>query len=245
MLEIKDLTVIKEKKIIIDNLSLNIDENEVHVIMGPNGAGKSTLGKVILNSPEYEKEGTIYFNKENITNLSTDQIALKKIFLLNQLPPAIEGVSNFDLLKSAVKKQDENFTLMQFNEKLEKICTSLEMPLSYIYREVNVGFSGGERKKNELLHMWCLEPKLIILDEIDSGLDIDSLKIVINSIKEYQKKYKPSILIITHRIDILEEIKPDFVHVLKNGKLVIKGKNEILEKISTQGYNWTNEVIES
>lgn len=243
MLEIKNLTVKCNDKIILDNLSLDIEEGKTHVVMGPNGAGKSTLGKVILSSSEYTKSsGKILFLNEDITNLTTYEIARKKIFLLSQMPPAIEGVTNFDLLKSVTKTMNENFSLLEFNEKLEEICKQLEIPSSYIYRDVNVGFSGGERKKNELLHMWMLEPKFIIIDEIDSGLDIDALKTVINSLKEYKKLYNPSILIITHRFDILEEIKPDKVHILKNGKIVSEGKGELINKVISNGYNWTNGV---
>lgn len=242
MLEIKDLSIKNGDKQIIKSLSLNINDGEVHAIMGPNGAGKSTLGKALMNSFEYQTSGKIIFDNEDITNLSTDKIALKKMFLLSQLPPAIEGVTNFDLLKNVAKKFDPDFSLMDFNLKLEKICSEINLPTSYIFREVNVGFSGGERKKNELLHMWILEPKFIILDEIDSGLDVDSLKTVINSIKKYIKEFNPSILIITHRFDILETIKPDKVHVLKNGELISSGTTELLEKIKTNGFNWTNEV---
>lgn len=243
MLEIKNLFVKIGDKEILKNLSINIYSGQKHVIMGPNGAGKSTLSKVLLNAPFYEKSGKILYKEVDITNEDTDVIAQKKFFLLNQLPPAIEGVTNFDLLKAAVKKRDEKFDLYEFNKKLEKICEYLEYPVSYLHREVNVGFSGGERKKNELLHMWMLEPEFIILDEIDSGLDVDALKIVIKSINKYIEKYNPAILMITHRTDILNEIKPDYVHVLKNGKLVVSGGVEIFKKIQKEGYNWTNEMI--
>ncbi len=208
--------------------------------MGKNGSGKSTLGKVLLNSFEYNiSEGSIKYDGKLLNDLETYEISRLGIYLLNQNPQSIEGVTNFDMLKLVEKSKNPNFNLLGFINELEDICAMLDLPESFIYRDINSGMSGGERKKNELLHMWVLKPKFIIFDEIDSGLDVDALKIVNSNILEYYKKYKPSVLIITHRLDIIEFLKPDYVHILKKGTIVQSGDSSLALKVSKEGFSWT------
>ena len=242
MLSIKNLCVFAKDKEIISDLSLNIKNGEIHAIMGQNGTGKSTLCKVLLNNPDYTiKKGTIKINNKNITKANTTDIAREGIFLLNQSPIAIEGVTNAEMLRTALSEiQDKQVNIFEFNKKMESICEKLEIPNSFIHREINVGMSGGERKKNELLHMWMLEPKFIILDEIDSGLDVDAIKIVANSLLEYYKLYQPSILIITHHNKILELIKPDYVHVMQNGRIVKSGDYSLAKEVEEKGFKAFN-----
>ena len=242
MLSIKNLCVFAKDKEIISDLSLNIKNGEIHAIMGQNGTGKSTLCKVLLNNPDYTiKKGTIKINNKDITKANTTDIAREGIFLLNQSPIAIEGVTNAEMLRTALSEiQDKQVNIFEFNKKMESICEQLEIPNSFIHREINVGMSGGERKKNELLHMWMLEPKFIILDEIDSGLDVDAIKIVANSLLEYYKLYQPSILIITHHNKILELIKPDYVHVMQNGRIVKSGDYSLALEVEEKGFKAFN-----
>ena len=243
MLEIKNLYVktTDDEKEILKNFNLTINDNEIHVIMGPNGVGKSTLSKVIFNSNKYDVyKGSIIFNNEDITNLKTDEIARKGIFLCNQLPCEIDGVSTSDFLKTALNEK-EDISLMDFIKKITKASNDLKMDDSMIHRSLNKGFSGGEKKKNEILQLKVLSPSFIILDELDSGLDVDSLKIVCDNINDYKKEnLGASILIITHYPKILEYIKPDFVHVMKDGKIVKSGSIDLALKIEKEGYeNYT------
>ena len=246
MLEIKNLTAYADKKLIIDNLNLKINDGEIHALMGPNGVGKSTLCKILLKDDEYKvKSGSIVYDGNDLLKLRTDEIAKLGIFLLNQHPLEVEGVTNAEMLRVSLGiKTGKPVNIFEFNKKMELICDKLNLPRSFIHREINVGMSGGERKKNELLHLWMLEPKFIILDEIDSGLDVDALKIVANSLKEYYEEYKPSILIITHHIELLEYLKPNYVHVLKNGKIVKTGNYDLAKTIEKYGFNEANEVDE-
>ena len=243
MLEIKNLyaKTNDDSKEILKDFNIKIDDGSIHVIMGPNGVGKSTLSKVILNSNKYNKyKGSIIFNNEDITNLKTDEIARKGIFLCNQLPCEIDGVTTSDFLRTALKEK-EDVSLMEFINRITKSTKDLKMDESMIHRSLNKGFSGGEKKKNEILQLKVLEPSFIILDEIDSGLDVDSLKIVCENINEYKNSHKDtSILIITHYPKILEYIKPDFVHVMKDGKIVSTGNADLALKIEKEGYeNYT------
>lgn len=242
MIQIKNLTVKVNEKIILDNLSLDIEEGMVHALMGQNGTGKSTLCRVLMHDPEYEiVSGEILYNGKDLVKLNTTEIAREKIFMLGQNPIAIEGVTNAEMLRSALSEvSNEAINIFKFNKKMEDICASLELPLEFIHREVNVGMSGGERKKNELLHMWMLEPKIILLDEIDSGLDVDALKIVATSINEYYKKFKPTILIITHHNKLLEYIKPKYVHIIKSGKVIASGDSSLAKKIENEGFKAFN-----
>lgn len=237
MLKIKNLSVKINEKTILKNLNLDIKNHEIHVIMGPNGIGKSTICRLIMGDENYEKAGSIFLFDQNIINLSVTERARLGIYVVNQNPIAIEGVTNSEMLRIALKeKTGEHISIFDFNKKINSICQKLNLDLSFIHREINFGMSGGERKKNELLHLFMLEPKFIIFDEIDSGLDIDSLKIVAKSINEYYQTHDCSILIITHHSSILKDISVDYVHVLNDGKIKITGGIEIINKIEREGY---------
>ena len=242
MLSIKNLNVWVSEKHIINNLNLDIPMGEIHALMGPNGVGKSTICKSILKSPNYKiSEGTILFENQDITNLDTNLISNLGIYYIGQNPIAIEGVTNAEMLRLALsKKTQEKINIFEFNKKCTEICNKIGLPKSFLHRAINDGMSGGERKKNELLHLWMLEPKFIILDEIDSGLDVDSLKLVANSIMEYYKENKPGILIITHHTQILNIIKPDKVHILKDGKIQKSGAMDLANQIESNGFQSIN-----
>lgn len=241
MLIIKDLTVKVEEKIVLNKFNLTINDGEVHVIMGPNGVGKSTLTKVIMADPNYKViEGDIIYDNESILPLSTDQRAKLGIFLAMQNPLEIDGVTNSEFLRTALSsKINEKVNLYSFIKKLDKASSELKLPEEMINRSVNKGFSGGEKKKSEILQMKMLEPDLILLDEIDSGVDVDSLKIVGDNITDYLKeKNKASALVITHYTHILKYIKPDFVHIIKNGKIVKTGDISLAKSIEENGFNF-------
>ncbi len=240
LLEIKDLYANAEDKEILKGLNLKINKGEVHVIMGPNGAGKSTTAHVILNNPEYKKSnGTIEFDGENINELSTDKIAKKGIFMSFQSPEEIPGISTLNFLKTAKGKiEDKPVRIFEFKNTVKKYMEELNMNPKLIERNLNVGFSGGEKKKNEILQLKVLEPKFIILDELDSGLDVDSLKIVCENINSYLKEHEnTSVLIITHYPKILQYIKPDYVHVMVNGNIKKTGDASLALEIEEKGYD--------
>ena len=237
LLEIKDLYAEAEEKEILKGLNLTINKGETHVIMGPNGAGKSTTANVILNSPEYKKtRGTIEFEGENINDLSTDKIAKKGIFMSFQTPEEIPGISTMNFLKYAKNKiEDKPVKIFEFKDQVKKYMEELKMNSKLIERDLNVGFSGGEKKKNEILQMLVLNPKLAILDETDSGLDVDAIRTVSKGIEMY-KNEDNAILIITHNNRILENLKVDYVHILVNGTIVKTGTAELAEEIEKNGY---------
>ena len=239
MLEIQDLTVTVADKNILNNFNLKLDEGKIHVIMGPNGAGKSSICKVLLDDEDYKiKKGTIKYQNKLINKLSTTDRSRLGIYYLSQSPMAIEGVTNAEMLRMALnEKTNKQVGIFEFNKKLKAICEKLSLPKTFIHKNINEGASGGERKKIELMHLWMLEPNLILLDEIDSGLDVDALKIVVDSINEYYEKYQPTILIITHHIKILDSIKPDKVHVLIKGSIVNEGDVSLAKKIEKEGFN--------
>ena len=238
MLKIDNLSVTINNNLILSDFNLDISNNEIHAIMGPNGVGKSTICKVILGDTSYKvTNGNIIFLGENINKLSPTNRSRMGLYLINQNPIEIEGVSNASMLRTALSDiKGENISIFDFNEELKSICKMLKLPEEFIHRGINEGMSGGERKKNELLHMWILKPRLIILDEIDSGLDVDSLKIVANSIKDYIKKYNASLLIITHHTQILKYIKPDYVHILKDKKIIKTGSYKLANEIEKNGF---------
>ncbi len=240
MLKIKNLDVTVDNKKILKDFNLEIKPGEVHVIMGPNGVGKSTLSRVIMGDSRYHIEnGEIIFNEEVINDKSVDERSKMGIFLAMQNPIEIDGVSNQDFLRTIVNNHsDKQVGLYDFIMKTEKAASELDMNKDLIHRSLNVGFSGGEKKKNEVLQMKLLKPSFIILDEIDSGLDVDSLKICAKNIANYKKENENvSILIITHLTNILKYIEPDYVHVLVNGKIQETGDSEFANKIETDGYN--------
>ena len=238
-LNIENLQVSVDGKIILKDFNLVIKPGEVHVLMGTNGAGKSTLTKVIMGDPNYKIEnGNIYYNNTLLNDLSVDERSRLGIFLGMQLPQEIEGVSNADFLRSAISvREKENFKLFDFIKELDKNIADLKMKEDMIHRDINQGFSGGERKKNEILQMYMLKPSFVMLDEIDSGLDVDSLKLVGEAINKYHKNNKPGIILITHYKRLLEYIKPDFVHIIENGNIVKTGDFFLVNEIEEKGFN--------
>lgn len=242
MLEIKNINVkIKDfDKHIINGLSLDIKDGEVHAIMGPNGTGKSTLSKVIMGNYKYElTDGDILFNGESLKNLEVNERAKRGIFLAMQDPTVVDGVTNSEFLKTASREiTGENIDYFKFLDEVNKSIEDLEFDKDMLYRHLNKGFSGGEKKKNEVLQIKMLKPKFIILDEIDSGLDVDSLRIVCENINKYREEHKDtSVLIITHYPRILEYINPDFVHIMNNGKIVKTGNMDLAFDTEKHGYH--------
>ena len=237
-LKIKNLNVSVEDKKIINDFNLEIKSGEIHVIMGPNGIGKSTLTKVIMNDPTYNIiSGTIKYDDNLLNDMTTDEIAKLGIFLSMQNPIEIEGVSNADFLKTAVSNQDKNFKLLPFVKEVNKLYQDFNMDEQMSNRALNVGFSGGEKKKNEIIQMYLLKPSLILLDEIDSGLDVDSLKQVGEKIMEYYQNNDCAILLITHYQRLLDYIKPDYVHIMKQGSIIKSGDYKLVKEIEKKGYN--------
>lgn len=239
ILNIDNLTVKVAGKTILKDFSLEIKSGEIHAIMGPNGTGKSTLTKVIMGDPNYEiVKGTISYNGKVINDMSVNERAKLGIFLGMQMPMAIEGVTNADFLRSALRAKEGNkFKLLPFIREVDELTKKLHMDPDMIHRGINDGFSGGERKKNEILQMNILKPDVVLLDEIDSGLDVDSLKLVGQAIMDYYKDRKPAILLVTHYQRLLDYIKPDFIHIMKDGKIVLSGDKTLALKIEEEGYD--------
>lgn len=240
MLNIKNLSVRVEEKQILNDFNIDIEPHTIHVIMGPNGVGKSTLSKVIMGSNNYEVlSGDIIFSGENINSLPTYERARKGIFLCFQNPSEIEGVTNTEMIRTAINSRlEKNIGIYDFIKQVDKVSKEVKLSDELLKRGVNVGFSGGEKKKNEVLQLKMLKPKLIILDEIDSGLDIDSLRIVGDNIMDYyQNSSDVSILIITHYPRILEYLKPDYVHIMKAGRIVKTGNLDLAYELEKNGYD--------
>jgi len=240
LLNVKNLNVEVGNKKILNNMNLQVNPGEIHAIMGPNGVGKSTLSRVIMGDKNYNViSGDILFDDNTILNLKTDERARKGIFLAMQYPTEISGISNQDFLRTALsQKEEKRIGLYDFILKCEKATEELDMNKNLIHRDLNCGFSGGEKKKNEVLQIKLLNPKLIILDEIDSGLDVDSLRVVSENIKKYKEENKDtSIIIITHHSKILEYLNPDYIHIINNGNIIKTGNYDLAFDIEKYGYN--------
>ncbi len=237
LLEIKNLHAVVDGKEILKGLDMEILKGQVHVIMGPNGAGKSTLVNIIMGHPKYEiTQGSIFFEGEDITELKTDERAKRGIFLSFQNPEEVPGISVESFLKGAKSAvTGKPLKIMAFKKELKEKMQELNMDESYASRYLNVGFSGGEKKKNEILQMMLLNPKLAILDETDSGLDVDAVKIVSSGVKNF-KNDNNSILIITHNSKILEYLKADCVHVVQDGRIVRVGDSSLIDEINENGF---------
>lgn len=246
LLIIKDIHAKTDGKEIIKGLNLTVKKGEVHVIMGPNGAGKSTLGNIIMGHPKYEvTNGKIIFEGEDITKSKTDERARKGIFLSFQTPEEVPGITVEGMLRSArTAKTGQPTKLVPFRKELKEKLKLLQFNESYATRYLNVGFSGGEKKKNEIIQMMMLNPKLVILDETDSGLDVDAVKIVSNGVNEF-KNDENAIIIITHNSKILEYLNPDFVHILMDGKIVKTGDASLVDEIIDNGFAEYKEAVNS
>lgn len=227
------------EKEILHGVNLTIAQNQTHVLMGPNGTGKSTLGYAITGNPAYTvTQGSVFFDGEDITALSVDERAKRGIFLSFQNPVEIPGVSLSAFIRAALEqKQGGHVRLFAYKKKLEETMALLDMDSSYAERDLNVGFSGGEKKKAEILQMLMLEPKLAILDETDSGLDVDAVRTVSRGVALFRAQTQGSLLIITHSTRILEALQIDRAHVMENGVIVQSGGAELVNAINTQGFS--------
>lgn len=243
-LEIKDLHVSIEDKEILKGVNLTINTGEIHAIMGPNGTGKSTLSSAIMGHPSYEvTKGEVLLDGVNILELDVDERAKAGLFLAMQYPSEITGVTNADFMRSAInakREEGQEINLMQFIKKLDKQMDFLDIDKDMAQRYLNEGFSGGEKKRNEILQLMMLEPKFAILDEIDSGLDIDALKVVSKGINQMRGE-EFGALMITHYQRLLNYITPDKVHVMYGGKVVKSGGPELAKRLEEEGYEWVKE----
>lgn len=239
VLEIKDLHVAIDDKEILKGVNLEMKTGEIHAIMGPNGTGKSTLSAAIMGNPNYEvTKGEILFDGKNILDSEVDERARLGLFLAMQYPSEIPGISNAEFMRAAInarREEDEKISVMQFLKKLDKKMELLNMPEEMAERYLNEGFSGGEKKRNEILQLLMIEPTFAILDEIDSGLDIDALKVVAKGINEMRGE-EFGALIITHYQRLLNYIVPDVVHIMMDGRVVLTGDAELAKRLEAEGY---------
>lgn len=245
-LSVKDLHVSIEDKEILKGFGIDVKGGEIHAIMGPNGTGKSTLASALMGHPNYEvTSGEATFNGEDLFEMEVDERARAGLFLAMQYPSEVSGVTNADFIRSAMnadRSEDDQVSLMQFIRKIDDKMSTLEIDQSFQHRYLNEGFSGGEKKRNEILQLLMLEPKIAILDEIDSGLDIDALKVVAKGINEMRSD-DFGCMIITHYQRLLNYIEPDFVHVMMQGKIVKSGGPELAKKLEENGYEWIKEEL--
>jgi len=235
-----------EGKEILKGIDLEIKGGEIHAIMGPNGTGKSTLASALMGHPKYEvTDGAVSLNGEDVLEMAVDERARAGLFLAMQYPSEIAGVTNSDFLRSAInarREEGNEISLIKFIRQMESKMKELEMNPEFAHRYLNEGFSGGEKKRNEILQMMMIESKLVILDEIDSGLDIDALRIVANGVNSMRDEDR-GFLIITHYQRLLNYIKPDVVHVMMQGRIVKSGGPELAERLERDGYDWVKEEL--
>lgn len=245
-LTIDGLKASVEGKEILKGLNLQIKGGEIHAVMGPNGTGKSTLASALMGHPKYEvTEGTVSLDGEDVLEMAVDERARAGLFLAMQYPSEITGVTNSDFLRSAInakRGEGNEISLIKFIRQMEGRMKDLEMNPEFMHRYLNEGFSGGEKKRNEILQMMLLEPKFIILDEIDSGLDIDALRIVAGGVNSMRSEDR-GFLIITHYQRLLDYITPDFVHVMMQGRIVKSGGPELAHRLEAEGYDWIKEEL--
>ena len=244
MLQLKDIKASINDKSIIKGLNLNIKPGEVHAIMGPNGSGKSTLANVLSGKSGYEVSGDLTYQGQNLKEIPIEERAQKGIFLAFQYPLEIPGVNTRNFLKTSLNsvrksKGEKELDTLTFLKLIKEKASELNIDDKFLSRQLNVGFSGGEKKKNEILQMKLLEPKLCILDETDSGLDIDALRVVADGVNSYKNKDN-AFLIITHYQRLLDYIKPDFIHVLSDGKIIKTGNAELGQELEKSGYENLN-----
>ena len=249
MLSIKNLHASVEEKNIIKGLNLEVKPGEVHAIMGPNGAGKSTLGYVLSGRDGYEvSEGEATLNGKDLLELEVEERAREGLFLAFQYPVEIPGVSNMEFMKESVNAMREQrgeapLTAAEFLKKAKEACKQVQLPLDFLKRGVNEGFSGGEKKRNEIMQMILLEPKLCILDESDSGLDVDALQVVADGVNS-QRDGERSFIVVTHYQRLLDYIKPDFVHILADGKIVKSGDASLALEVEKSEYAFLGKAYE-
>jgi len=243
LLKINNLKALINEKLIIKNLNLTVNKGEIHVIMGPNGSGKSTLSKILAGHPSYTiEEGSILFDSKNLLDMEPETRSHEGLFLAFQYPLEISGVTNFDFLRIAYNENkkyygQEELDPLEFMELTDSVLKKLKIKPEFLNRDLNQGFSGGEKKRNEILQMLLLNPKLIILDEIDSGLDIDAIKIICDGIINNLQKDN-SLIIITHYPKILSYLKPHFVHIMIDGKIIKTGDLELVNTLEEKGYDF-------
>lgn len=246
VLKIEDLRSSIEGNQILRGFNLEIKGGEIHAIMGPNGTGKSTLASTVMGHPKYVVEGgSVTLDGEDVLAMGVDERAMAGLFLAMQYPSEISGVTNADFLRSAInarRGEGNEISLIKFIRQMEAKMKELDMDPQFMHRYLNEGFSGGEKKRNEILQMMVLEPRVVILDEIDSGLDIDALKVVAAGVNAMRSPER-SFLIITHYQRLLDYIKPDFVHVMMQGRLVKSGGPELAERLEAEGYDWVKEEL--
>ncbi|AHM65280.1 Fe-S cluster assembly ATPase SufC [Paenibacillus polymyxa] len=244
--KIEGLKATIEGKEILKGINLEMKGGEIHAIMGPNGTGKSTLASALMGHPKYEvTDGKVTLDGEDVLDMEVDERARAGLFLAMQYPSEIAGVTNSDFLRSAInarREEGQEISLIKFIRQMEGKMKELEMNPEFAHRYLNEGFSGGEKKRNEILQMMMLDPKIVVLDEIDSGLDIDALRIVANGVNAMRSEDR-GFLVITHYQRLLNYIKPDYVHVMMQGRIVKSGGPELAERLEADGYDWIKEEL--